>query len=86
LAPLLRGPDLDPLGKMAAAVSAPVLAITPDDADVRDLARAAKFVSTTVSGQGDHWQDAGYWLIPLIALLSALWFRPGWMVSTSAMS
>ena len=60
--------------------------ITRDDADVRDLARAAKYVSSTVSGQGDHWQDAGYWLIPLIALLSALWFRPGWMVSTSALS
>jgi Ca-activated chloride channel family protein len=86
LAPLLRGPELDLLEKMAAAVGAPVLPITPDDADVRDLARAAKYVSATVSGQGDHWQDTGYWLIPLIALLSALWFRPGWMVSTSATS
>jgi Ca-activated chloride channel homolog len=86
LAPLLPGPELDLLGKMAATVDARVLLITPDDADVRDLARAAKFVSSTVSGQGDRWQDAGYWLIPLIALLSTLWFRPGWMVSTSAMS
>ena len=86
LAPLLPGPELDLLEKMAATVGAGVLPITPDDADVRDLARAAKFVSSTVSGQGDHWQDAGYWLIPLIALLATLWFRPGWMVSTSAMS
>jgi Ca-activated chloride channel family protein len=86
LAPLLRGPELDLLGKMAATAGAPVLPITPDDADVRDLARGAKFVTTAVSGQGDRWQDVGYWLIPLIALLSALWFRPGWMVNTSAVS
>jgi Ca-activated chloride channel family protein len=86
LATLLRGPELDLLGKMAATVGARVLPATPDDTDVRDLARAAKFVSSTVSGEGDHWQDTGYWLIPLIALLSAFWFRPGWMVRTSAMS
>jgi Ca-activated chloride channel homolog len=86
LAPLLRGPELDLLGKVAGTIGARVLPITPDDGDIRDLARAAKFVSAAVSGQGDHWQDAGYWLIPLIALLSTLWFRPGWMVSTSAMS
>jgi Ca-activated chloride channel family protein len=86
LAPLLRGPELDLLGKMAGTTGARVLPITPDDADIRELAREAKFVNSTVSGQGDHWQDAGYWLLPLIALLSMLWFRPGWMVSASTMS
>jgi Ca-activated chloride channel family protein len=86
LAPLLRGSELEAVGKMAGVVGASVLPITPDDADVRDLARAAKFVSASISGQGDHWQDTGYWLIPLIAILSALWFRPGWMVSSSALS
>jgi Ca-activated chloride channel homolog len=86
LAPLLRGPELDAVGKVARVIGASVLPITPDDADVRDLARAAKFVSASISGQGDHWQDAGYWFIPLIAILSTLWFRPGWMVSSSALS
>jgi Ca-activated chloride channel family protein len=86
LAPLLRGQELDTLGKMARAIHTEVLPITADDADVRDLARATKFVSATISEQGDHWQDAGYCLIPLIALLSTLWFRRGWMVSTSALA
>ena len=45
LTPLLRGPELDLLGKMAASVGASVLPITPDDADVRDLARAAKLLA-----------------------------------------
>jgi Ca-activated chloride channel homolog len=86
LAPLPRGPELDTVGKMAGAVGASVIPITSDDADIRDLARAAKFVSATISGQGDHWQESGYWLISIIVVLSTLWFRPGWMVSTSAMS
>jgi Ca-activated chloride channel homolog len=86
LSPLLAGPELVSLEKMTGAIDARVLRITSDDADIHDLARAAKFVSGVGKGQGDSWQDAGYWLIPLIALLSTLWFRRGWMVSTSAMS
>ena len=86
LSPLLPGPELKALEQMTGAIDARVLPITSDDADVRELARAAKFVSAIGKQQGDSWQDAGYWLIPLIAVLSTLWFRRGWMVSTSAMS
>jgi Ca-activated chloride channel family protein len=82
----LRGPERDALGETAAEIGASFLAVTPDDADIRELAQQAKFVSATVSGQGDQWQDAGYWLVPMIVLLSAFWFRRGWMVTTSAMS
>jgi Ca-activated chloride channel homolog len=86
LAPLVRGPERDVLGKAAAEIGASFLGVTPDDADIRKLARQAKFVSAIVSGEGDQWQDAGYWLVPMIVLLSAFWFRRGWMVTTSAMS
>jgi len=86
LAPLLNGPERDALDAVARAIGARVLAITSDDADVRDLAHAAKFAAATLGGQGDHWQDAGYWLVPLITLLSTFWFRRGWIVATSAMS
>jgi Ca-activated chloride channel family protein len=71
---------------MAGLLGTRVLAITPDDSDVHDLARATKFTSATLGKQGDHWQDAGYWLVLLIALLSTLWFRRSWMVVTSAKS
>ncbi len=86
LAPPLRGPEWDALEKTAGLLGTRVLAITPDDSDVHDLARATKFASATLGGQGDHWQDAGYWLVPVIAILSTLWFRRGWMVAASAMS
>jgi Ca-activated chloride channel family protein len=86
LAPLLNGSERQALDAIAGVIGAPVLAITSDDADVRDLAHAAKFAAATLGGQGDHWQDAGYWFVPLIALLSTFWFRRGWMVATSAMS
>ena len=86
LAPPFRGPERDALAKMAAVVGAQVLAITPDDADVRDLARAAMLAGATLGGQGDHWQDAGYWLVPLVALLCTLWFRRGWMVASASLS
>jgi Ca-activated chloride channel family protein len=84
LAPPFRGPERDALDNMSAVVGARVLAISPDDADVRDLAQAAMFAGATLGGQGDHWQDAGYWLVPLVALLSTLWFRPGWMVASAS--
>lgn len=86
LAPLLRGPELDALDNMAGVIGARVMPMTPDDADVRDLARSVKFAKATLGGQGDHWQDFGYWLVPVIALGSTLWFRRGWMVTTSALS
>jgi Ca-activated chloride channel homolog len=86
LAPPFRGPERDALANMAAVVGARVLAITPDGADVRDLAQAAMFASATPRGQGDHWQDAGYWLVPLVALLCTLWLRRGWMVASASLS
>jgi Ca-activated chloride channel homolog len=86
LAPLLRGPERDALSKTAGEIGASFLGVRPDDADVRELAHQAKFVTATVCGEGDQWQDVGYWLVPMIVLLSAFWFRRGWMVTTSAMS
>jgi Ca-activated chloride channel homolog len=86
LAPLMPGPERDTLEKLGSSIGANLLSITPDDADVHNLARAVKFASATLGGQGDHWQDAGYWIVPLAALLSTLWFRRGWLVASSAMS
>ena len=34
-----------------------------------------------VAGEGQHWQEAGYWLTPLFALLALLWFRRGWVLT-----
>ena len=30
---------------------------------------------------GERWVDFGYWLLPLLALIMLVWFRPGWVVA-----
>ena len=32
--------------------------------------------------EAERWQEAGYWLTPLVALIALLWFRRGWVVAT----
>jgi Ca-activated chloride channel homolog len=53
---------------------------------VRKLARAAKYSTASTGERRDHWQESGYWLTPLVALLSLPFFRRGWMVSPAASS
>jgi Mg-chelatase subunit ChlD len=55
---------------------------TPDSQDVEQLAARTE---TALAGMidptvGDRWQDAGYWLLPLLLLLTLCWFRAGWVV------
>src|SRR5262245_42572418 len=65
----------------AGALDATVTVVTPDDADVRWLARHAKtsVVASDAAG-GRRWQDAGWWLVLPGAVLARLWFGPGWIV------
>jgi Ca-activated chloride channel family protein len=84
LAPLLDGPELSALRAPARAAGAELVRLTPDDADVRELARAAKFSTVAGREQGDRWRESGYWLVPLLVLLALPFFRRGWMVSTAA--
>jgi Ca-activated chloride channel homolog len=81
LAPLLGGAELSAL---RGAADAELVQLTPDDADVRQLARAAKFSTAATGERSDRWRESGYWLTPLLALLGLPFFRRGWMVSTAA--
>jgi Ca-activated chloride channel family protein len=69
----------------ARALSATIVATTPDQADVtaivRRLDRADLVVAVAGESEGQHWKEAGYWLTPLLALLVLLWFRRGWVLS-----
>ncbi len=65
----------------AGALGATVTVVTPDDDDVRWLARHAETsVVTSGAAGGRRWRDAGWWLVFPGAALALLWFRPGWMV------
>jgi Ca-activated chloride channel family protein len=70
-------PEWDAVSDAAAALGANVTRITADSEDivslVRKTARAPVFV--TAEGGGTRWAEAGWWLVPLLALLSLASFR-----------
>ncbi|MBZ6074716.1 VWA domain-containing protein [Microvirga puerhi] len=70
------------LHSAASSIDASLEAMTPDRTDVDAIAGELDRASTTsdVAGEGERWQEAGYWLTPLIALLSLAWFRRGWVI------
>ena len=66
----------------ASALGAAVTRISVDDEDVERIAQRAESSFKAVAGisSGDRWRDAGYALLPLIALLSLMWSRKGWLL------
>lgn len=80
LPPLLPGSELDALNSAARSVNADLVRLTADDTDIRKLAGAAKFASSSGGDANRRWAESGYWLTPVIAALLMLFFRRGWMV------
>lgn len=77
-------PALDRAGMQAAADAGggSLTVVTPDQADVTLVAGevATSFAEVPGGGSGQRWEDAGYWLMPVIVLMTLLWFRRGWTV------
>jgi Mg-chelatase subunit ChlD len=71
--------------KAADALGATLTIVSPDDRDVRWLARHTKtsLTSAAAEASGVRWKDTGYWLVFGIAALALWWFRPGWLVQWS---
>jgi len=72
------GPELDSLQRSANALGGDLVRVMPDDADVKQITKNTRF-SNAADGDGERWQDAGYWLVPLLAAISLYWFRSGWV-------
>jgi Ca-activated chloride channel family protein len=81
--PLLPGPELDAINTAGRAVKASVVRLTPDDADVRALARAVKFSPAATGELSDRWKETGYWVTPALAALMLPFFRKGRMAKTA---
>jgi Ca-activated chloride channel family protein len=77
------GPELESLKAAASSLDAPLVRVTPDAADVGQLARNTRFSAVPEQAGGERWKDAGYWLTFPLVLVSLLWFRRGWMVRTA---
>jgi Ca-activated chloride channel homolog len=74
--------DRAALDKAADALDATLTTVSPDDRDVRWLARHTETSLVTASAEqtGERWKDAGYWLVSGVAALMLMWFRSGWLV------
>lgn len=78
----LNAPVDGGLQTAASNLSAPVVELTVDPSDVERLTRRAEsnIKSVSATSEGTRWLDAGYYLLPLLAFLTLMWSRRGWMV------
>ncbi|MFI4851211.1 MAG: VWA domain-containing protein [Gimesia chilikensis] len=64
------------LQRAAEAVQASLVELTPDDADVTAIAKAAERKSVVgVAGEDPRWEEMGYWLVPFLVVIVAVGFR-----------
>jgi Ca-activated chloride channel family protein len=70
------------LARAAAALGAGVQSLSADERDVTRIGRRARgLAGATQEGTDAHRpEDAGYLLLPLVALLALAWSRRGWVV------
>ena len=70
-------PELDTIWRAATLLGADVTAMTPNLSDVQSLVRntARAPAAINVAGAGTRWSEAGWWLVPLITLISLRSFR-----------
>jgi len=74
--------DLDSLHEAAAAMGGTVTRVTADKRDLESLsARIERSMSHVPAQEGQQWQDAGYYLLALIALIMLTFFRSGGSVA-----
>jgi len=79
----LHGPGAAATGltEVTKALDGTLVATTPDQSDVVAIVRRLDRGDNAagVAGEGEHWREAGYWLVSALALLVLLWFRRGWV-------
>ena len=64
------------LDSVARLVHGSVEPLSPDDRDIVSITRAAdRKAVVAVAGKSPRWEESGYWLVPLLAVMVALSFR-----------
>ena len=71
-----------------AALSAPVIDVTPDGADVRRLDGLlnAAYLRAQLADVDQPWEDRAHWLAWPVMLLLLFWFRRGWAIRWSVLA
>ena len=74
--------DINSLRKAADAMGGSVNTVTADKGDVENLsAKVELSISSAPASEGQQWQDAGYYLLWLLALVMLFFFRRGGAVA-----
>jgi Ca-activated chloride channel family protein len=74
--------DLDSLREAARAMGGSLTAVTADKRDMESLsAKIERSISHAPAQEGRQWQDAGYYLLALLALIMLTFFRRGGSVA-----
>jgi Ca-activated chloride channel family protein len=75
-----RSPTDAGMEQAAKARGASVIRMTEDAADVKQANSLAKskILNAAAEDGSERWQDAGYWLLPLILFGASFWCRKGW--------
>lgn len=70
------------LQEAATALGTGIVAASVDNADVAAIASHFARVGAVQTRPGEvaRWRDAGWYLVPVLALVVLLWFRRGWVV------
>lgn len=68
--------DAASLGQAARTLDATLVPLAADSSDIGRIVAGASGTPRAAAGEaGTRWEEAGYWLVPAIALLAALSFR-----------
>ncbi len=74
--------DIDSLREAARAMGGSVATVTADKRDIEGLsAKIERSISHAPAREGQQWQDAGYYLLALLALIMLTFFRRGGSVA-----
>jgi len=67
----------------ASSLHADRVTLTLDSKDVVDLAHRLATAGTAppAAGETARWEEAGYWLTPVLAVFGVLWCRRGWVLA-----
>lgn len=70
-------PEMEDLSQAAAHLNSRVTPLTADQRDVQALAKLTANVPIAVSdaAEGVRWSESGWWLVPVLAMMSLIGFR-----------
>ncbi|MCW8332626.1 hypothetical protein [Vibrio paucivorans] len=71
---------LKQLEKLATVTSGELVVRSDEESGVGKVTQLTETQMVLSDDDAMPWEDAGYWLIYLLALVQLMWFRKGWVI------